>query len=166
MKWSNEEIEALKKIYPNPNLSFKEVLELLNRSKKSICNKASRLGISRPGIVTNKITDDKLRQKHRLDYDRNYYNNNKKKIMSNKRKRFRRYKQELVDNLGGKCKECGYNKCLAALDFHHHSKDKENCIARLLSDGLIKKARDEAKKCTLLCANCHRERHEGLISIN
>jgi hypothetical protein len=75
----------------------------------------------------------------------------------------KRYKQKLVDLMGGKCMVCGYNRCIKALDFHHiDPKTKEFTISRMESmnwDSTFK----EAKKCVLLCANCHRELHDGLI---
>ena len=68
-------------------------------------------------------------------------------------------KQRLVDHLGGKCTICGYDKCLAAFDFHHtNPKDKKFELSAHLTkqfDELL----EEAKKCTLLCSNCHRELH-------
>ncbi len=63
---------------------------------------------------------------------------------------------------GGGCEKCGYNKCLDALEFHHldsKNKDKKmTLIFRMTS----KKIEKEIEKCTLLCANCHREEHERL----
>ena len=73
--------------------------------------------------------------------------------------RRRENKQFLVQALGGKCKQCGYDKSIAALDFHHidpSTKESENKF----SDMSREKALKEIKKCVLLCANCHREIHE------
>ncbi len=53
------------------------------------------------------------------------------------------------------CQICGYNKCLAALDFHHVG-DKDNDVSELYS-GAYTIA--EINKCIVLCANCHREIH-------
>lgn len=35
-------------------------------------------------------------------------------------------KQELVYIMGGKCVLCGYDKCIAALEFHHIDKSQKN----------------------------------------
>jgi hypothetical protein len=71
---------------------------------------------------------------------------------------------DLKMEYGGKCKKCGYDKCLSALDFHHmDSTTKENSVSTLLDSRGIATARKEAEKCILLCGNCHSELHEGLI---
>jgi hypothetical protein len=75
----------------------------------------------------------------------------------------KRYKQKLVDLMGGKCMICGYNRCIKALDFHHiDPKTKEFTISRMESLNWTKTI-EEAKKCVLLCSNCHRELHDGLV---
>lgn len=68
-------------------------------------------------------------------------------------------KQKAVDYLGGKCVECGYNKCLAAMEFHHFNMtEKDFGIGRLKSRS-FEGMKQELDKCELLCANCHREKH-------
>jgi hypothetical protein len=67
-------------------------------------------------------------------------------------------KEYFVNLLGGKCSICGYNKCLAALDFHHIN-EKQFTPSKLLKLIDRDKAYEEIKKCILLCANCHREEH-------
>ena len=70
-------------------------------------------------------------------------------------------KKTLVDYAGGKCKICGYNKCLAALTFHHRNPLEKSfglaenvCRSKTIDD--LKK---EVDKCDLLCSNCHHEEH-------
>jgi len=71
-------------------------------------------------------------------------------------------KQWAVNLLGGKCMECGYNKSLSALTFHHKNpKEKEYMVGQML-DRPKDKIRKELKKCDLLCFNCHMELHEKL----
>jgi hypothetical protein len=68
-------------------------------------------------------------------------------------------KQTLVNYKGGKCVNCGYNKCLASLDFHHiDPKEKDFSIAgnHCLT---IEKLKAEVDKCILVCKNCHAEIH-------
>ena len=64
----------------------------------------------------------------------------------------------LKEEAGNCCSKCGYNKCLAALEFHHPDPSvKESKI--IGSTASLDKQRAEAEKCVLLCANCHREAH-------
>lgn len=75
-----------------------------------------------------------------------------------------RLKSRAVYVLGGKCQICGYNKCQQALEFHHiNPEEKEFTIQENCNRGweIVK---SEIKKCALLCANCHREVHAGLIT--
>lgn len=73
-------------------------------------------------------------------------------------------KQKAVDYKGGKCVHCGYNKCLAALDFHHlDPNEKDYEPAKLFGQNQPwDKIKMELDKCILLCANCHREEHDRL----
>ena len=72
----------------------------------------------------------------------------------------RAMKKQAVKELGGKCEICGYNKCIDALVFHH--KDPSEKDFGLAQNGIMhdwKEYLSEAKKCMLLCANCHAEEH-------
>lgn len=72
----------------------------------------------------------------------------------------RRAKQRLVEMHGGRCTRCGYAKHVAALVFHH--RDPSTKSFAISVDGVPRAWRrlvDEAAKCDLLCANCHREVH-------
>jgi 5-methylcytosine-specific restriction endonuclease McrA len=68
-------------------------------------------------------------------------------------------KKRCIDIKGGKCQECGYDKSLRALTFHHvNPEDKLFGI----SDNLCRKWQDTEKelaKCILLCMNCHAKLH-------
>ena len=72
-------------------------------------------------------------------------------------------KKKCVMFLGGKCSICGYNKNLAALDFHHKDMStKEEGLSNLINRRLAKTLEEcmpELVKCEILCANCHREIH-------
>lgn len=67
-------------------------------------------------------------------------------------------KQKLVEMFGGKCVKCGYDRSIKALDFHHISRAGKSfnlsCLGYTCS---WERLLEEAKKCELLCANCHRE---------
>lgn len=83
-----------------------------------------------------------------------------KSAVSNRRKKL---KEMSVEYLGGSCKRCGYNKCLAALDFHHLS-NKSFGIGTKGYTRAWAKVKEELNKCILLCRNCHNELHTGLWS--
>lgn len=61
-----------------------------------------------------------------------------------------------IAELGGKCQICGINK-FECLTFHHKNNKIENVSS--LKRGNWRVAREEIKKCDLLCDNCHRELH-------
>ena len=66
---------------------------------------------------------------------------------------------------GGRCIICGYCKCYAALEFHHIDKaTKKFCLSVLHMTKRWSSIVEEAKKCILLCSNCHREVGAGLMS--
>ena len=85
------------------------------------------------------------------------------KSCSNARTNIRRQKRKdfLVDENGGMCKNCGYNKDPRVLQFHHIDETKEFGISKRLTYKL-ETLRKEIKKCVLLCPNCHAEKHLGL----
>lgn len=82
-------------------------------------------------------------------------------------RRRRRVKQTLVEDAGGACQLCGYNACVAALEFHHiHPPDKTFSLSHRGVARSITRARAEAMKCVLLCANCHAEVEAGHSSLS
>ena len=69
-------------------------------------------------------------------------------------------KQHLIDLRGGGCERCGYNKCIAAIDFHHNTGVKNFKLdSRMLSNTSMERILEEFKLCEVLCSNCHREEH-------
>lgn len=80
-------------------------------------------------------------------------------------RRRRRVKELLVSEFGGCCQVCGYRRCLAALEFHHlDPSTKAFGVARRGAHG-IDRLRSEARKCVLLCSNCHAEVEDGVVLI-
>ncbi len=77
----------------------------------------------------------------------------------------REAKRRLVEEAGGCCLLCGYKKYLGALQFHHRDKKtKRYTLSRMGHTRNFAEALEEAKKCTLLCANCHAEVEAGAVS--
>ncbi len=110
------------------------------------------------GETTFRLTKDKIN---------NYNKYNCVKCASARvSKRRRKLKQLLVEEHGGRCKICGYNKCINALEFHHL--DKESKKFGIAEKGVTRsydKAKEETDKCVLLCSNCHREVESGFTKL-
>ncbi len=81
-------------------------------------------------------------------------------------RRRRAVKRILVEEAGGACGLCGYDRYAGALQFHHIVPAEKSFG---LSDGgvarSLERARREAAKCVLVCANCHAEIEAGLATI-
>lgn len=70
-------------------------------------------------------------------------------------------KKSLVRLMGGLCDSCGEDYPHPVFDFHHQG-DKNDGIGTLLESASITVIVAEARKCILMCANCHRiEHHAG-----
>ena len=96
-----------------------------------------------------------------------YYCNPTTKLKSQKNRNKNRQlvTKELKQLHGGKCSICNYNKSLNALHFHHiDPKTKEGHVGNLVHVKGKYVAFEEAKKCQLICANCHSEIHD--ITLN
>jgi transposase len=78
-------------------------------------------------------------------------------------RRRRRVKQLLVEEAGGACQACGYDRCIGALEFHHlEPGEKAFSLSHRGVARSLDKARAEAAKCALLCSNCHVEVEAGV----
>jgi uncharacterized protein affecting Mg2+/Co2+ transport len=102
-------------------------------------------------------------------YRREWYNRNKeqeqKKARSRgvvRRQEMRKWYTEYKSTLS--CIICSESESVC-LDFHHkNSKQKEFSIGHALDKGKLSMMK-EIKKCIVLCANCHRKLHAGLIKL-
>jgi len=78
----------------------------------------------------------------------------------------RRRKERLVEEAGGKCQLCGYATYAGALQFHHvDPSTKEFSVSQKGVTRSFERALAEARKCVLLCANCHAEVESGLRTL-
>ena len=81
-------------------------------------------------------------------------------------RRRREIKRILVAEAGGACAICGYDRSPHALQFHHlEPSDKTFGLGAGGLTRSLDRARAEAAKCALLCANCHAEVEAGLATI-
>lgn len=136
--------------YESPIEITGELLEKLQKdydsgSPKKVIGKKYRIALYR----LNKLIKPKALTKY--------------EVLKNRRIRI---KEEFINYKGGKCSICGYSKCYSALEFHHlNPSEKDFTIAQNSSYKNMKILKKELDKCILVCANCHREIHAGLIKI-
>ena len=71
-----------------------------------------------------------------------------------------------VEYKGGRCRVCDYNRCIEALEFHHlDPTQKDFGISHKGYTRSWEKVKEEVDKCIMLCANCHREFHAGMLQL-
>jgi transposase-like protein len=81
--------------------------------------------------------------------------------------RRRRIKAQLVAEAGGACALCGYDRCAGVLQFHHiDPTSKRFAVSGQAAATSLHRAREEARKCVLLCANCHAEVENGVADLS
>lgn len=79
----------------------------------------------------------------------------------------RRTKEKATIYKGGACIVCSYNRCAAAMDFHHLDEDQKSFS--ISHPGLCRAwltIKAELDKCVLLCKCCHAEHHHGDLDLN
>jgi transposase-like protein len=82
-------------------------------------------------------------------------------------RRRRRVKLLLVSEAGGACVACGYDRHPAALQFHHLDPAQKRMVVSAQGFGVgLDTLRAEARKCVLLCANCHAEVECGALRLS
>ena len=80
--------------------------------------------------------------------------------------RRRQVKAMLVEEFGGACQRCGFAQYAGALQFHH-----VDPVAKRFQIGgrgltrSLEQLRAEARKCVLLCANCHAMVEAGVATL-
>ncbi len=100
-----------------------------------------------------------------------YYHRNRKhhiKNIGDRRRSYYKWFREMIADVkkANPCLACGETE-ICCLDFHHkNKKDKLESIGALvrLQWGLPR-ILEELKKCVVLCSNCHRKLHTGVISL-
>jgi hypothetical protein len=89
-----------------------------------------------------------------------------KKCFNRRRaKQNQRNRAVVVQTLGGRCSICGYARCEAALELHHRDPSGKDPKYRATKNSSIDVMLAEARKCVLVCSNCHRELHSGIASL-
>jgi transposase len=163
-------------------LSIAQIAERTGRSKATIRHWLRRYGLKTNGaagkrraVETQRARDAGLTEAQMLCSThgetmfvldrRGYYRCRRCRSASVSRRR-RRLKQLLVSEAGGQCRLCGYSRWIGALHFHHLVPEEK--AFSLSEEGVTRslaRARAEAKKCALLCSNCHAEVEAGVVSL-
>lgn len=111
---------------------------------------------------------------YKREYDRIYREQNKERIKAYNKARYeaqlrrvRGFKPQYIEYKGGKCILCGTRydgRNSAMFDFHHlDPSQKEHNFGGM--NRVLKSAKVELDKCVLVCANCHRLLHAGVIEL-
>lgn len=76
-------------------------------------------------------------------------------------------KLRMIEAMGGKCCICGYDRSPNALEFHHLNPAEKDFGfgAKRANPSSWAAIVVELKKCVMVCANCHREIHDGTVDI-
>ena len=119
------------------------------------------------GKITNLDANGQPYRRHRCGENGNScYNGHKYYHTPNGTRAKGEKLQELKETLSCSISGCGYSKkthdrfTTAALDFHHHRKNKKHNVGNMIRDGyswanILK----EIKKCVVICCRCHAELH-------
>ena len=113
-------------------------------------------------------------EEYRKEYLRVYRLQNKARIKAYDASRYqkelertRSNKRSYIDYMGGECVMCGlmFNGLNAAVfDFHHvNPAEKEHGFGG--TNPKLATVKKELDKCVLVCANCHRLLHAGVIEL-
>ena len=103
----------------------------------------------------------------RKEYDKKYYSENRNNVKVKVRERSNKRREENINYINDVKKNgCCFceEKEIVCMDFHHISDKLFN-----ISDGIkrgysLNKIKTEIDKCIMLCSNCHRKLHAGLIT--
>lgn len=93
---------------------------------------------------------DPARKKRTQELQREWYHKNKEVILEKQKNLYFTLKDQIIENLGGKCRFCSSTE---NLEFNHIDPLIKVTEASYLH--IMKK--DEWKKCELLCKKCHRK---------
>lgn len=155
-------------------LTHRQIAERVDRSVSTVRHWMSRYGLATAGRRREKPLGNPPRtemdcRRHGLTMfvleGRGYYRcvRCRSEAVS---KRRRTVKRTLVEEAGGRCAVCGYARCQEALHFHHlDPTTKKFHLGHQGQSRSLARSRAEAKKCVLLCGNCHVEVEIGLIKL-
>lgn len=170
-----EELEGL----VGEGLSIAQIAQRTDRSKATVRHWLRRYGmrtVNEPGkpaapevVAAKRAGVTELTMSCRRHGDtkfvldgRGYFRCRKCRAEAVSRRR-RKMKEILVAEAGGACRRCGYSANMRALQFHHLDPAEKRLELNAKGVALsLETLRAEARKCILVCANCHAEIEDGL----
>jgi len=137
--------------------SYRSIAEILGCSLTTVRYWANKYELKKPD---RKYCCSYCGTKDKKRFASGRYTACRKCRTTDEKDRYLKKKKIAVEQLGGKCCKCGYNKNLAALDFHHRdSKQKDPDFKKLRHRSLKVYLNEVVGKCDLVCKNCHAEIH-------
>jgi len=110
--------------------------------------------------------DPEKRKQHNREYSKRYHESHRKEhvaVVAQRKKRIYEWYQSFKGTL--KCSCCPESERVCLVFHHMCPKDKKHNIPDMVANGYSEKAiMKEMDKCLVLCANCHRKLHAGIIS--
>jgi hypothetical protein len=102
-----------------------------------------------------KLCDDERRRA----YDRGRPQEVKDREAEKARATRRANKWQFIEKMGGECQDCHNTFPMCVYDFHHLDPNEKDIEPGFLFHRRLDVIEQELAKCILLCANCHRIRH-------
>lgn len=153
-------------------LSLRKIAKMLNCSKSSVskwCMAIKSNDNIRDQIIQTKrkLADDKRQKKLEIQLLKQTTPVDQQYNSAYNAKLRKAAKAFLMLPANSACQNCGYNKCRECLAFHHINQlEKRFSISGTKLHYKLLHLISEAKKCILICHNCHGEVHAGLLDIN
>ncbi|HEY7620540.1 MAG TPA: hypothetical protein VH834_12250 [Solirubrobacteraceae bacterium] len=159
-------------------LSIRDMAEVLGRSPASVRHwlakyelqtaRTVRLSISRTPPPPDAGPDMRMCPDHgptSFVLDRDGYQRCRKCRAASVARRRTRMRDQLITEAGGACAICGFGDHPAALQFHHVEPGQKSFTIRNGDTRSMARMREEARKCVLLCANCHAQVEAGAADL-
>jgi hypothetical protein len=130
--------------------------------------RGARLRVRRTPLPPDAGPDDGICPDHgptAFVVDRDGYRRCRKCRAESVSRRRARVRDLLIDEAGGACALCGFDEHPAALQFHHVDPSEKSFTLRDGGTRALTRMREEARKCVLLCANCHAQVEAGAADL-
>ena len=157
----------------NQSFTLKQIAKNLQSSQSNVRYWIKKYGLKLKRGAKGKKPKDFVTDKKCAcgETDPNKFYGNKTKICAKCHNKYNLLKGHenrlyMLDKLGGRCINCGFDKYKSSLDIHHldpTQKDVGFKTVRYWSRNRIDK---ELEKCVILCRNCHNAHHNGELELN